>query len=46
MHKCVQNVLCNSGPDAALEGTLDGGLNVGFWMGTLEFSLKAIEDVE
>ena len=31
MHKCVQNFLCNSGPDAALEGALDRGLNVGFW---------------
>ena len=30
MYKCVQNVSSNDGPDAALEGALDGGLNVGF----------------
>ena len=30
MHKCVQNSRSNGGLDAALEGELDGGLNVGF----------------
>ena len=30
MHKCVQNGLSDDGPDAALEGALDGGLNVRF----------------
>ena len=30
MHKCVQNSSANDGPDAVLEGALDGGLNVGF----------------
>ena len=30
MHKCVQNGSSNGGPDAALEGALDGELNVGF----------------
>ena len=29
MHKCVQNGLSNGGLDAALEGELVGGLNVG-----------------
>ena len=28
MRKCVQNGSCNGGPDAALEGALDGELNV------------------
>ena len=28
MLKCVQNVSSNGGPDAALEGPLDGRLNV------------------
>ena len=30
MHKCVQNVSSNSGPDIALKGAHDGRLNVGF----------------
>ena len=30
MNKCVQNGSSNIGPDAALEGALDGGLNVTF----------------
>ena len=30
MHKCVQNVSSNGGPDTVLEGALDGGFNVGF----------------
>ena len=30
MHKCVQNSSSNGEPDAAIEDTLDGGLNVGF----------------
>ena len=29
MHKWVQNASSNGGPDASLEGALDGGLNVG-----------------
>ena len=29
MQKCVKNGLSNGGPDAALEGALDGGPNVG-----------------
>ena len=37
MHKCAQNGSSNGGPDAILEGALDG---------TLEFSLKAIEDAQ
>ena len=45
MHKCVQNGSSNGGPDAALEGALDGGRNVRFER-ALEFSLKAIEDVD
>ena len=28
--KCVENGSSNSGPDAALEGALDAGLNVEF----------------
>ena len=30
MHKCLQNDSSNGRPDAALEGELDGRLNVGF----------------
>ena len=30
MHKRIQNCSSNGGPDAALEGALDGGLNAGF----------------
>ena len=30
MHKCVQNGSSNDGPDATLEGALDGRLNGGF----------------
>ena len=30
MHKFVQNVSSNGGPDATPEGALDGELNVGF----------------
>ena len=30
MHKCVQNGSYNGGPDAALNGALDGGLDVEF----------------
>ena len=33
MHKCVQNCSYNGGPDAALKGALDGGLNVGLEWG-------------
>ena len=28
--KCAQNGSFDHGPDAAIEGALDGGLNVGF----------------
>ena len=30
MHKLVQNGSSNGGPDAAIEGALDGGLTIGF----------------
>ena len=30
MHKCIQNDSSNRGNDAALEGALDGELNVRF----------------
>ena len=30
MNRCVHNGLSNGGPDAALEGALDGGRNVRF----------------
>ena len=44
--KKKKNSLFNGGLDAALEGALYGGLNVALEGGTLEFTLKAFENVQ
>ena len=46
IYKFVKNGSFNGGLDAALEGGLYGRLNVALEGGTLEFTLKAFENVQ
>ena len=46
IYKFAQNCAFNGGPDAALEGALDSGLNVAREGTPYSSTLKAIEDVK